>query len=146
MQKQAIQTRLPPVRPGDSLVKVDVFTAIGEVAAFGFGVWGVAMRYRIAAIGFVVAIGALSMASQAQAQTAPSAPQLSQPTASDQSAQTRRRPRVRVRIYREDERGVYPSYFPGPNAVRDCTATYVKEYRPSGTVIVPRMNCFWRPG
>jgi hypothetical protein len=53
---------------------------------------------------------------------------------------------VRVRIYREDERGVYPAYYPGPNAVRDCNATYVKEYRPSGTVIVPRMNCFWRPG
>jgi len=95
-------------------------------------------------MGFVAAIGALSMVPQARAQTAPSPPRLSQPMASDLSAQTRRRPRVR--IYREDERGVYPSYFPGPNAVRDCTATYVKEYRPSGTVIVPRMNCFWRPG
>lgn len=54
----------------------------------------------------------------------------------------RRRPRVR--IYRSDDRGVYPSYFPGPNAVRDCTATYVQEFRPSGTVIVPRMSCYWR--
>jgi len=34
----------------------------------------------------------------------------------------------------------------GPNAVRSCTATYVQEYRPSGTVITPRMNCYWRPG
>jgi hypothetical protein len=52
-----------------------------------------------------------------------------------------------VRIYRnDDERGVYPSYNPGPNAVRDCTATYVQEFRPSGTVIVPRMNCYWRRG
>ena len=42
--------------------------------------------------------------------------------------------------------GVYPRYFPGRNAVRDCTATYVQEFRPSGTVIVPRMNCYWRPG
>ena len=84
------------------------------------------------------------MAPQAQAQTAPSTPRLSQPMTSDLSAQTRRRPRVR--IYREDERGVYPSYFPGPNAVRDCTATYVKEYRPSGTVIVPRMHCYWTRG
>jgi hypothetical protein len=42
--------------------------------------------------------------------------------------------------------GVYPRYFPGRNAVRDCTATYVQEYRPSGTVIVPRMNCYWRRG
>jgi len=41
---------------------------------------------------------------------------------------------------------VYPRYYPGPNAVRDCSATYVQEFRPSGTVIVPRMSCFWRPG
>ena len=41
---------------------------------------------------------------------------------------------------------VYPRYNPGPNAVRDCTAHYVQEYRPSGTVITPRMNCYWRPG
>ena len=44
------------------------------------------------------------------------------------------------------EPDVYPRYNPGPNAVRDCTATYVQEYRPSGTVITPRMNCYWRPG
>ena len=41
---------------------------------------------------------------------------------------------------------VYPRYNPGPNAVRDCSAHYVQEYRPSGTVITPRMNCYWRPG
>jgi hypothetical protein len=63
-------------------------------------------------------------------------------SASDLSAQSRRRPRVR--IYREDERGVYPSYFPGSNAVRDCNVSYVQEFRPSGTVIVPNMKCFWR--
>jgi hypothetical protein len=57
-----------------------------------------------------------------------------------------RQRRPRVRIYREDKRGVYPSYYPGPDAVRECTAHYVEEYRPSGTVIVPRMNCFWRRG
>ena len=65
---------------------------------------------------------------------------------SDVSAQTRR-PRARVRIYRnDDERSVYPRYNPGPNAVRECTANLVQEFRPSGTVIVPRMNCFWRRG
>jgi len=64
----------------------------------------------------------------------------------DVTAQSRR-PRARVRIYRnDDERGVYPRYNPGPDAVRDCTATYVQEFRPSGTVIVPRMNCYWRRG
>ncbi|RED22962.1 hypothetical protein BJ123_13935 [Rhodopseudomonas thermotolerans] len=58
----------------------------------------------------------------------------------------RRAPR-RLPIYpRDNGDGVIPRYDPGPNAVRDCTATYVQEYRPSGTVIVPRMNCFWRRG
>jgi hypothetical protein len=48
--------------------------------------------------------------------------------------------------YQGEPYDVYPRYFPGPNAVRDCTATYVQEYRPSGTVIVPHMNCYWRRG
>ncbi len=89
----------------------------------------------------------------AGAQTAPSgtrAAQASQPAATDASAQVRvRRPPRRLPIYpryREEPDGVYPRYNPGPNAVRDCTATYVQEYRPSGTVIVPRMSCFWRRG
>lgn len=73
----------------------------------------------------------------------------SQHAATDMSAQHRwtERPPTRLRIhprYNPDE--VYPRYNPGPNAVRDCTATYVEEFRPSGTVIVPRMNCFWRRG
>jgi hypothetical protein len=29
------------------------------------------------------------------------------------------------------------------NSVRQCRAQYVKEYRPSGTVIVPRVQCWW---
>ena len=58
----------------------------------------------------------------------------------------RRAPR-RLPIYPRDESdGVIPRFDPGPNAVRDCTASYVQEHRPSGTVIVPRMNCFWRRG
>ena len=89
-------------------------------------------------------LGTLPVAGSAQAQSATRVTQ-AQP-GSDLSAQTRR-PRARVRIYRNDDtRGVYPSYNPGPNAVRDCTATLVQEFRPSGTVIVPRMNCFWRRG
>jgi len=60
-----------------------------------------------------------------------------------------RRPPTRLRVYPTFEPGfdsVYPRYYPGRNAVRECNATYVQEYRPSGTVIVPRMSCFWRPG
>jgi hypothetical protein len=89
-------------------------------------------------------------AAGAQAETAPSGirtAQASQPMATDLSAQ-RRRPLRRLPIYPryEWEPDVWPRYNPGPNAVRDCTATYVQEYRPSGTVIVPHMNCYWRRG
>jgi hypothetical protein len=81
----------------------------------------------------------------AQAQTAASG--VSKPAASVTDASSQRRKLRRVPIYRPDwEPDVYPRYNPGPNAVRDCTATYVQERRPSGTVITPRMNCYWRPG
>jgi hypothetical protein len=32
---------------------------------------------------------------------------------------------------------------PGPNSVRQCVSWLEPEYRPSGTVIVPRMHCWW---
>jgi hypothetical protein len=38
---------------------------------------------------------------------------------------------------------IYNSRNPGPNSVRICNAHYEYEYRPSGTVIVPRMQCYW---
>lgn len=53
--------------------------------------------------------------------------------------------RLRVTPYYQ-EQGVIPHYYPGPNAVRVCNAHYVPEYRPSGTVIVPRMSCYWTRG
>jgi len=40
----------------------------------------------------------------------------------------------------------YEVEYPGPHAKRDCSVRYVSEYRPSGTVIVPRMNCRWVRG
>ena len=97
----------------------------------------------LAAAAILLLPGAVLSASSAQAQSVTRSTDHAAP--SDTSAQTRKR-RPRVRIYREDERGVYPSYNPGPDAVRDCTAHYVQEFRPSGTVIVPRMNCYWRHG
>lgn len=33
-----------------------------------------------------------------------------------------------------------------PNAVRACDSWYALEYRPSGTVLVPRMSCRWVDG
>jgi hypothetical protein len=110
-------------------------------------------RIRTAAISIALAgtlAGAFLLpASGTRAQTAPPGIQLAQaayPAAGEPSV---RRPRRRVPIYpryQGEPDGVYPRYNPGPNAVRDCTATYVEEHRPSGTVIVPRMHCYWRPG
>ena len=106
---------------------------------------------RIVTAGLLAAFaGMLLQAESAQAQTASPGLRIAQaaePAVTDVSAQ-RRRPLRRVPIYRQEEWApdVYPRYNPGPNAVRDCTAHYVQEYRPSGTVITPRMNCYWRPG
>lgn len=105
---------------------------------------------RIVTGALAVALAGLLFPDVAAAET-PAAPPTpiaqAQPAITDFSAQIRR-PLRRVPIYRQDEWApdVYPRYNPGPNAVRDCTAHYVQEYRPSGTVITPRMNCVWRPG
>lgn len=107
----------------------------------------ITVALTLAAIG----LGPLLGQSPAQAQTAkPSMEQSRSTQPTDWSAQRRsNRPPTRLRVYPRyapDSYGVYPRYFPGRNAVRDCTATYVEEYRPSGTVITPRMSCFWRRG
>jgi hypothetical protein len=109
------------------------------------------MRIGVAVLSLAFAGTFLLPAATAQAQTAPRVEpiQASQSGATDISAQSRkyRRPPTRIRVYpRYDPDDVYPRYFPGRNAVRDCTATLVEEFRPSGTVITPRLNCFWRPG
>ena len=54
-------------------------------------------------------------------------------------AQPRRRAPTRLYISRER------TYLP-PTAVRTCDAWYEQEFRPSGTVIVPRMRCRWVAG
>ena len=33
---------------------------------------------------------------------------------------------------------------PGPNSTRQCQARLVEQHRPSGTVIVPVMHCWWQ--
>jgi hypothetical protein len=47
----------------------------------------------------------------------------------------RRVPHIRVRPLAQTH--------PGPNAVRQCVSWIAPEYRPTGTVIVPRMHCWW---
>src|SRR5437016_10307983 len=98
--------------------------------------------------------GAFSLpAAGAKAQTAPAAIRLAQAVPPDATAPRYvRKPPTRLKVYPRYDRydqwpdDVYPRYNPGPNAVRECNATYVQEYRPSGTVIVPRMSCYWRGG
>ncbi|WP_409192750.1 hypothetical protein [Bradyrhizobium sp. RDM4] len=80
----------------------------------------------------------------AKAQTAAPEIRLAQAGSPD-TPRTRSRTRLRVTPYYSPD-GVYPRYNPGPDAVRECNATYVQEFRPSGTVIVPRMSCYWRRG
>jgi hypothetical protein len=85
-------------------------------------------------------------AANAEAQTASQGTRVAQATTEDPFVQPARPPR-RLRIYpryQAEPDGVYPRYNPGPNAVRVCNASYVQEYRPSGTVIVPHMTCVWR--
>jgi len=38
---------------------------------------------------------------------------------------------------------IYPRRYLPPNATRQCVSWLVTEYRISGTVIVPRMRCWW---
>jgi hypothetical protein len=105
------------------------------------------MRIVTAAI-LAAFVGLLAPGAIAQAQTAPSEIRTARAAPTDTSAQQRRRVIRRVPVYPREEwrTPVYPQYYPGPNAVRDCSATYVQEYRPSRTVITPRMHCYWRPG
>ena len=84
---------------------------------------------------------------QTEAQTAGPTIRLAQAAPPDDVPPPRKRPPARLRVtpdYSPD--GVYPRYNPGPDAVRVCNATYVQEHRPSGTVIVPRVSCYWRRG
>ena len=110
------------------------------------------MRIKTAAIWARFCGHFLLPASATMAQTAPSGVQIAQASPPAAAPATPRRSTVAAAranlsaLRASRARCVYPRYYPGPNAVRDCTATYVEEYRPSGTVIVPRMNCFWRPG
>src|ERR1044071_8236479 len=46
--------------------------------------------------------------------------------------------RPRITVYPRERNGYLP-----PTAKRQCRATLVKEYRLSGTVIVPQMRCWW---
>lgn len=108
------------------------------------------MKRIVAATLLAAATGLSLAAGDARAQSAAAEARIGEPAPVVRQRVAERRHLKRVPIYRSRpdhwEPDVIPRYNPGPNAVRDCTATYVQEHRPSGTVITPRMNCFWRPG
>jgi hypothetical protein len=72
--------------------------------------------------------------------------------ATEAYAQARARTRIRVspRCYYRTRALTYPPPYeceaPGPGYVRQCNSWLVQEARPSGTVIVPRMQCWWERG
>ena len=91
--------------------------------------------------GLACAVSALSVASgsPAEAQIAREAPRTTAAQPVDATAQSRRRRATQLRVIRQR------TYLP-PTAVRTCDAWYEQEFRPSGTVIVPRMRCRWVTG
>lgn len=67
------------------------------------------------------------------AKAAPRATGASQDTDDVAAQQTR----PRITIHPRETR-------PGPNSKRYCRSWLAQEYRVSGTVIVPRMQCWWQ--
>jgi hypothetical protein len=81
-------------------------------------------------VAIAVMIGLLCLPAQAIAQS----------VENDSAVPKRTRPPARIRVH------PLPQSYPGPDAVRQCTAWLAPEYRPSGTVIVPKMHCWWERG
>lgn len=91
---------------------------------------------RVVSFALMVAAAAVVLTSVEPVHAQATAPQLERAASSDLSAQRRiRRRGTPIYIY-----GRRPL---SPTAVRACVDWYAYEYRPSGTVIVPRMSCHW---
>lgn len=109
-------------------------------------VWvGVMKKMALAAIP-VLLVGAIVWpAARAVAQSSSAGIKVAQ-AVPQQWIPRHRRPVPRLRVTPYPQQGVIPHYDPGPDAVRVCNAHYEQEYRPSGTVIVPKMRCHWTRG
>ena len=115
--------------------------------------------HRVVPMAVLACLGVLALGpypAAAQSRQGPMVTTEPEPLVQGETQQTRThvraRPKIRVRPrypYRRYH-SIYPlpyEYeYPGPNAVRHCSARYVTEHRPSGTVIVPRMRCWWARG
>src|ERR1700761_7672079 len=103
------------------------------------------MRQIVVAAFLMALAGAVGFSTQAAAQSSSTGIKLAQADLPDARPRPRR-PSSRLRVTPYPEQGVIPHYNPGPNAKRVCDAHYEQEFRPSGTVIVPRMRCYWTRG
>jgi hypothetical protein len=103
------------------------------------------MTAKIALLTFALGLIGLGGADTASAQS-------NEPGLRADQAYAQARPRIRVtpRCPYRTRSVPYPTPaecdFPGPGFVRQCNAQLVREYRPSGTVIVPVQRCWWEPG
>ena len=93
----------------------------------------------------IAATAMLALAGPALLSAAPAGAQdlgseTARPAPTDSAAPKRAHPPAHIRV-----RPLLPSY-PGPEAVRQCAFWLATEYRPSGTVIVPRQRCWWERG
>src|SRR5882724_2234989 len=110
------------------------------------------MRMLMTLASILMLVGLLGANSSVAETLAPDAKATAPTDISAQSRVRRTRPRILVqprypyRRYHSLYPLPYDIEYPGPNARRECTARYVTEYRPSGTVVVPRMNCWWVRG
>jgi len=105
----------------------------------------------------IAAIGAVALslaAASASAQNAGSdrSARIGASAALAQAQTKRARTRIRVTprcLYRTQSLTYPPPYeceYPGPGFVRQCESWLAPEARPSGTVIVPHMRCWWQRG
>jgi len=109
------------------------------------------MSMRTAGIAVGVAMAVAGLLPSGEAAAAPAsvrgADARQAGAATEFSAQERVRPRIRVRPRLWSTPPIYPSAapynYPGPNAVRECADRLAVEHRPSGTVLVPQMRCWW---
>ena len=99
-----------------------------------------AMKRAAVAGAVMLALAGFGPWRSAMAQNAGAAPDATAAPTGDTTPRPRARPPTRVRVH------PLAQSTPGPDAVRQCSFRLAPEYRPSGTVIVPQMHCWWERG
>jgi hypothetical protein len=132
---------------------VDGRATMGERGAPRRGSRGIMTTPTLATVAIATFALAVLAAPAAPAQTLGSEHRAGpSPLTAYAQANTRSRTRIRVspRCFYRTQATDYPVPYeceaPGPGYVRECNAALVQEYRPSGTVVVPRMQCWWVRG